>query len=714
MTDFLELSKEAYEASTDYIDTNYRKKWDTSLRAFRNEHAAESKYNSPEFAARSRIYRPKTRGIIRKNEAAGAMAMFSNADLVECSPENEDDSMNVASAACMKEILQFRLSRTIRSFELVIGALQDAQVTGSVCSYQYWEYEKDRHGRKVKDRPCIELRPIENMRIDSGASWIDPVGTTPFLADIIPMRVCEVKARMRSVDDKTKQPRWRQLEDSAILRALPDVLETTRRSRLGFQQDPELSDMPDKLRHFDVVWVMRWFMRDSQNEDYAYYTMGTEELLTEPMPIHEVYFHGRRPYVIGRSIIETHKALSDGVPELIKPLQMEINDVANQRLDNVKFALNKRWIVARGRQTDVPSLVRNVPGGVTLTNDPKSDVMAHDWNDVTASSYVEHDRLNSELDDVAGNFSPSTRVANNAVNDTLGGSRMALQSAGIMTDYLLMTVMETWWTPVLRQLVLLEQYYETDEIVLNVCAQKAQLFPRFGMSSITDEMLMKGVTLQINAGLGAANPTDRFNKFIMATNAAVQIVKTAPPGANVTEMIKEIYSNAGYRNGNRFFSEKSDPRLLQAMEFIDQLQQALNSKQMEQQVEMRMVQLKIDGENRRKSSELQVDSYRIQGDLMLREAELAVQDKELAIEAAKVELQKIELILEHQGEGQELGMRQAEMFARLEELSVSLAVEREKLKGIALKIRGDTQNQAVQLANKRAEGWQNAQAQTQT
>ena len=58
-------------------------------------------------------------------------------------------------------------------------------------------------GRKVKDRPCIELRPIENIRLDGGANWMDPVGTTPYFCDIVPMYVCDVRAMMKSRNNKT-------------------------------------------------------------------------------------------------------------------------------------------------------------------------------------------------------------------------------------------------------------------------------------------------------------------------------------------------------------------------------------------------------------------------------------------------------------------------------------------------------------------------------
>ena len=677
---YLKLAQDAFEASTTYFEANHRDDLSYSLRAFRNEHAANSKYSSEEYKSRSHLFRPKTRSVIRKNEAAAAVALFSNMDIVNVTPGNPDDVMNVASAEAIKALLEYRLTKTIPAFPLVMGAVQDAQVTGAVCSYQYWEYQVKPDGRKVKDKPCIELRPLENIRLDGGANWLDPVGTSPYWCDIVPMYVCDVRAMMKNKNDKTNEPQWKYHPDSAILKARPDMMEAIRQERQGGHQDPEQESTG--IKDFDIVWVMRWFMRDSQGEDQVFYTLGTEELLTDAKPIEEVYFHGKRPYVMGCAILETHKALKTSVPMLVKPVQQEVNDIANQRSDNVKFVLNKRWLVARGRQVDVQSLVRNVPGGVTLLTDPKNDVVESNWADVTSSSYVEQDRLSSELDDLAGNFSPSTKVANNAVNDTLGGSRMAAQGAGMMSDYLLRTIIETWWEPVLRQLVLLEQYYETDEVVLAVCANKARLFPRFQVSKITDMMLLNEVNVSVNVGMGSSNPTERLQKLVSGTNVVMDIIAKAPPNFNVIEFTKEAYSNMGYRDGARFWNDQADPRLLKAMQMVQQLQGALEGKQMELQAGLQDTQIKTQSQERIKGAEIQVNAARIAGEQRIKESANA-------IEAARLELERFIAQMEGQGMEQEQVTKLTEFATRIKESQMKLEEQAIKNRGLELKIISD-------------------------
>jgi hypothetical protein len=652
------------------------------------------KYLSPEYQHRSRIFRPKTRSIIRKNEAAAAAALFSNMEVADFTPGNPDDPNSVASTAALKEVVEYRMRHSIPAFEVCIGGIQDAQTQGAVISFQYWECQT-KNGKRIKDKPCIELRPIENIRIDGGALWHDPVNTSPYFFDILPMYVCDVKAMMNSKDDKTGQPKWKKLDDKIISKARPDRIDTTRQARLGKQQDPHQEE--STISAFDVVWVFRVFMKDENGDDYTYYTLGTEELLTDPKPREEVYHNAKneRPYVMGYAILETHKVLKTSVPTLIKPLQQETNEIRNQRIDNVKFVLNKRWIVARGRQVDVQSLVRNVPGGVTLATDPKNDVQESNWADVTSSAYVEEDRINADLDDVAGNFSPSTKVANNAINDTLGGSKMAAMGAGLMTDYLLRTIMETWWEKVIRQVVTLEQYYEDDEIILAICANKARLFPRFGISKITDDLLMNEVHVAVNVGMGASNPTERLQKFLAVTNAAIELANTAPPGFNVPEALKELYSHAGYRDGTRFFGQQ-DPRLLKAMGLVQQVTGLLKDKKLELAASNQIDQAKIASSDRQKAAQLQVDAKRIQGDLDIRAAELV-------IERQRLELEKLQLRIQARQLDTETAFRNAEVGNSVEEARLKLDGEHKKIAGQVLKIAADLEKAHLDIEKAKAE-----------
>lgn len=565
----LQLARDAYTGSTDYFNANIRRAIEDDLRQFQSRHAPDSKYNSDAYRTRSRLYRPKTRSVIRKNEAQAAEAFFSTVDVVNVEPQDEQDELQQASAEIQKALLQYRLTKTIPWFQIVLGAYQDAQAVGVVVSHQGWLWNE----KRKLDTPTIDLLPIENFRFDPAASWLDPVGTSPYLIRLIPMYVHDVKQKMVA-------GRWRKLSDQQLLAA------TTKYDSTRLLREDNRTDSRDKITaitDFTTVWVHQVIMR-VDDEDVIYYTLGEQYLLTSPEPLVEHYAHGRRPFVVGSCVIETHKPYPSGVSRLTRNTQVEINELANMRVDNVKFAMNKRYFVARNKQVDIRSLTRNVPGSVTLLNNPETDVKVIDTPDVTRSSYEEQDRLNGDFDDLAGAFSGSSVANNRRLNETVGGLQLLEAPANQMSAYQLKTFVETWVEPVLRQIALLEQCYETDARILALVGKQSPAFQRFGMNQVTDELLEQEMTLTVSVGMGATSPTQKINQLLLAIRSLKEALADGVLeryGMDPIEVVKEIFGALGYKDGGRFFKamgSESDPRVASLMQQVQQLTAELEAK----------------------------------------------------------------------------------------------------------------------------------------
>ena len=565
----LQLARDAYTGSTDYFNANIRRAIEDDLRQFQSRHAPDSKYNSDAYRTRSRLYRPKTRSVIRKNEAQAAEAFFSTVDVVNVEPQDEQDELQQASAEIQKALLQYRLTKTIPWFQIVLGAYQDAQAVGVVVSHQGWLWNE----KRKLDTPTIDLLPIENFRFDPAASWLDPVGTSPYLIRLIPMYVHDVKQKMVA-------GRWRKLSDQQLL------AETTKYDSTRLLREDNRTDSRDKITaitDFTTVWVHQVIMR-VDDEDVIYYTLGEQYLLTSPEPLVEHYAHGRRPFVVGSCVIETHKPYPSGVSRLTRNTQVEINELANMRVDNVKFAMNKRYFVARNKQVDIRSLTRNVPGSVTLLNNPETDVKVIDTPDVTRSSYEEQDRLNGDFDDLAGAFSGSSVANNRRLNETVGGLQLLEAPANQMSAYQLKTFVETWVEPVLRQIALLEQCYETDARILALVGKQSPAFQRFGMNQVTDELLEQEMTLTVSVGMGATSPTQKINQLLLAIRSLKEALADGVLeryGMDPIEVVKEIFGALGYKDGGRFFKamgSESDPRVASLMQQVQQLTAELEAK----------------------------------------------------------------------------------------------------------------------------------------
>lgn len=627
---WLTRARNAFDMSTSYFENNYQKKINDAIRMFNNEHPIDSKYLKQSHAYRSKLFRPKTRAAIRKNEAAATAAFFSGIKAYDISALNEKDQEAVLGADIMQELVNYRLNHTIPWFQICIGGVQDAQKTGVVCSYNYWMHktskrkipELDDNGEQIvidgkpqfstqveviEDRPHIELVPVENIRFHPGSSWIDPLGTSPFWIHKIPMYAGDVRQKMKDVNEKTGESTWiSHSEEELKLNVISDYDATDQVRNSGAQDGRQ--ETVAGFNEYSMVWVHRNIIRHN-NKDYIYYTLGTRQLLTKPKPIEDEYWHGKRPYTFGCCILETHKTRPQGTAELGQSLQEEANEVVNQRLDNVKLVLNKRWIAKRGQQVDLQSITRNVPGSVTMANDV-GDVIPVEFKDVTSSSYQEQDRINLDHDELLGNFSAGSVQSNRSLNETVGGMGMLQSGAGLMSDYLLRTFSETWLEPTLRQLVQLEAKYESDDLILQIAMDKSNAVKRYGKSLEIDELLNKGMALKVDVGLGASNPQFRMERFMFAVDKLSQIASTAPPQLDINEISKELWSYLGYKSGDRFMTfdeQNDDPKYQQLTQMVEQLQQALAEKEKESEEKFNLEAFKQDNENIRQMQQISAD-----------------------------------------------------------------------------------------------------------
>ena len=565
----LQMARDAFSGSTTYFDSNIRPDLERNLRQFQGKHPSGSKYLSESYRSRSSFFRPKTRAMVRSAEATAAEAFFSTSDIVSIDPAQETDDYQMASAEIVRSLLQYRLAgngpHAVSWFQTVIGAFQDAEVQGVVISHQEWDINRD--------RPNVTLIPRENFRYDPSADWTDPINTSPYLIWLRPMYVKDVKQRI-------KEGKWAPMTDAQILSAAKRYADTTKMLRDGDKTDS--TDAITAITAFTVVWVHQNILSD-EDGDVMFYTLGTEHLLSQPEPLAAQYAHGRRPFVLGKTVIEAHRNDPMSEVHLVRDVQALTNEIANQRIDNVKYAMNKRYWVRRNRQVDIRALTRNVPGGVTLMSNTDEDVREINTPDVTASSYQEQDRTNMDFDEVSGNMSQSSVQANRRLNETVGGMEILANDANKVRTYAIKTFIETWVEPVLRHLVLLEQHYETDTTVLAFASSKSDLFQRLGLDEITDDLLMRELTLTVNVGMAATSPTQKINNLLTGING----VKTALAdgvlaqyGVDAQAVIKEIFGALGHKDGGRFFKfdEEGDPRVAQLEQQIQQLQQALEAK----------------------------------------------------------------------------------------------------------------------------------------
>lgn len=592
---FLTLVGQAEQQGGRYQKDKLTSTWDRSYRAFQNKHFATSKYLSKDFKGRSRLFRPKTRSAIRKANAAAAAALFSTSDAVKCSPGDEGNPQQRASAALIQELLNYRTDRTsgmasIPWFRLAIGAHQDTQIMSACLSKQYWKLELEKeiveepvmlNGQHLLDdvtgkpavkevevwkpridRPDSVLIPLENVIIDPAADWLNPVQSATYFIVKYPMRMDEIRQRQ----EDPRNP-WHVVDEATLRGTRTD--QKMQEAGVRYARDngtDRMDPMNTGSGEFSIIWVYEVFMRIG-GEDVCFYSAGSKALLTDPMPVKFVYPEqgGERPYTFGVSTLESHRIFPMAPAEAWQPLQQEINDLANLRLDQVKMGVSPIAFVKRGRQVDLNALQRRGPNTTILRTD-ENDIEFDRPPEVPSSAYAEMERLNVDFDDLAGQFNSGSVQTNRSLNETVGGLNLIQGAANTVQEFDLRTWVETWVEPTIGQLVKLIQFYESDETILGLCGDRAQLMQKFGLNRITDDLLQQQITVRVDVGLGAANPERRLQKLAGAIQILTPLWQASPQVQsgevmlNIEEMSNEVFGQAGYRDGGKRFIIKGKPR----------------------------------------------------------------------------------------------------------------------------------------------------------
>lgn len=580
--EFLALVRDADAQALQYVQQVNRRSWERGYRAFHQQHFDGSKYRSDDYKNRSKLFIPKTRTAIRKDMAAVAASLFGSVDAVSCMPGNEADAEQRASAAVMQELVNYRTDRqsskaSIPWFHVAMGSRQTSLLTGVCLSKQSWKLELKRKGtEKVSgrdggererdvwvpriDRPDCQLIPPENFVIDPAADWTNPAQDAAYIIIKWPMRLDEIRR-------KQKDPRmpWKALNESVLKAAGEGAQMAASAIRRAREQGLDRFDDTQTANKFDIIWVWESYIRIA-GEDWTFISVGDKHLLTDPAPVEEVYPEqfGERPLALGYGSLEAFRIFPMSNVESWQMLQQESNDIRNLALDSLKQNIMPVTKVVRGRNVDLDQLKRRGQGTAIMVTG-KDDVTWEKVTDIGSSVQAMTQKLDIEFDDLSGQQNYGTVQDNNNLGKTLGGLKLAAGAANAVQEFDIRIWIETWAEVVLTQIVRLEQYYESDPVVIGLAADRAKLMQKHGINEVTDDLLENNVNVRVNVGLGAGDPQQRLAKFQSATQVALPLIQMDPDfksGKKVIDseaVMAEVYGAAGYRDGGKRFVKDGAP-----------------------------------------------------------------------------------------------------------------------------------------------------------
>ena len=511
--DWKRFFKDALASSEEFQQQKLRKSWSRSYRAFQSRHPDGTKYDTPRYRHRSKLFKPKTRQAVRKNMATAAAAMFSTSDVVSISATRPSDPVQKIGAKLMGAIFNYRFDRTNplagpNWFMTVLGAHMDAQLTGICVSKQYWEYETFEADEIVtveavdeltgeplidpvtgspvlediletqtmvrRDRPMVENLPSEQAFLDFTGDWRDPVQEGGYFIAGYPVRDNDLETWIRRESDRPRMGggAWREDLDISKIRAHGKTEQRNTKSvRLAREEGQDRYESRHGSQEDDTLWIYEVFYRYN-GEDWTWWMLGETIMLSDPIPTRHAYPEqkGERPYVRGVASVETHKAYPSAPVESWQQLQQEMNEITNLTLDARKMSISPITKVVRGRNIDMRQVQNRGPDS-TIAVDAADDVTFDKAPGPDGGSQQDMNNLAVDFDELAGVFSTGSVQTNRQLNETVGGMQMMQGSSNALTEFDLRVWNETWVEPVIRQVVNLIQYFEADKTVLEVCGE---------------------------------------------------------------------------------------------------------------------------------------------------------------------------------------------------------------------------------------------------
>ncbi len=170
------------------------------------------------------------------------------------------------------------------------------------------------------------------------------------------------------------------------------------------------------------------------------------------------------PVSIGYMLIDPHKAVPEGLPEILEGPQESLNLTINLRKDNVMLAMNGGFIYSRFANVDKQSL-QNIRPGFTVAADNVEGVQPIRIPDVTQSAYVEAAQYMNMMDDMSA-VNPTKQGTSDATKATV--AQINLTEANAKHDLFVATVGQTLFHQFIYNLAKQISMFETDETIFRV------------------------------------------------------------------------------------------------------------------------------------------------------------------------------------------------------------------------------------------------------
>jgi len=257
--------------------------------------------------------------------------------------------------------------------------------------------------------------------------------------------------------------------------------------------------------------------------------------------------HGKKPFirVVDQSVPKEFCGIGELEP--IETLSYELNDMRNQRMDNVSLIMNKMWILDNAADVDEDELVSDV-GGIIHTNDVNG-VVPVQMQEVPHSSYKEETLIKGDIQQATGITDYTKGVASDALaNETATGISL-MQEAGSSRLRLKMMNVEEAVKQIGDFMISLNKQNITEDMVVRVTGDLGIDWIDIKPEEIRDNFdvrVQSGSTLEENDAIKRKQAMEMYQLF------------AGDPGVNQIELKKRVFESRGEKNIDKLLNMQGD------------------------------------------------------------------------------------------------------------------------------------------------------------
>jgi hypothetical protein len=472
------LVMDRYRTYLNYRKTNYDKKWIDYTRQYRSKIENEAEY--PYMA---RLFIPYSFTSVETTIPRLMGAIFSSDPVIAVKPRIQDD---VENAKTMEQLVNYQIEQ-MNLFNTSISLFKDACILGTFISKVDWKKESrqkkrialeevyenyDEMGNPVgqpinqpilndKGKPITEKYDV-NIYDDNYIYRVDPFW---FLIDpkadpTDPIDSAEAVIFIK----ETTIPKLRQMEKDGIYKNISEVEKV--KGIVEFTEGNERFNVVDKTaptrlndKHTQRVTLYEYW------EDDRVIVLAEEKVIIrdEPNP----YWHCKKPFLMARICPVQNEIYGIGLMEMVESLQHELNDTRNQRMDNIKFCLNKMWIIARNADVTLPII--SEPGGIIISNDVDG-VKDVTTGDVTQSSFVNARDIAEDIQRAHGIHDPA--LGKPTARETATGVLSLQEAANARFQMMIMIACRNFFNKAAEMMIDNNQQFITGEKVFRLTGGK--------------------------------------------------------------------------------------------------------------------------------------------------------------------------------------------------------------------------------------------------